>query len=399
MFNNNKVNMIISLVAAIALWFYVVGQVDPKTEKKFTDIPIQFLNEASLAENNLAVGDVDYNTAIVTVEGNRADLNRMDNDDIKVSADLRELHKGTNTVTLKVSVPREAELVSVAPETIDIEVEERVTESKPVEVRFKGDAEEGTEPGNISVDPENVQVTGSASNVAKVESVVATVDISKIDGSGNTIEAKVKPVGKEGKRVRNIGLSTDTVEVSAELMVTKEVKLNVQTVGEVQEGMQVEEIQIPDTVFIKGEKEYVDDITEVTAADVDISSAKETTEFPLDIYLPSGIEIAEKSEGISVKVILKDLATQEFEISSSKIDLTDAGYGLTGAVEEKTVKVTVKGKDSVLEQLTEDDLRLTASLADLSAGTHKVEINVTCDKEVSGISVSPRTIEVTVREE
>ena len=398
MFNNNKVNFIISLVAAIALWFYVVGQVDPKTEKRFTDVPIQLINSDSLSNDGLAVADMDYEKAVVILEGNRADLNAIEEDDIKVTADLKDLHKGTNTVTLKASVPRDAEVASLSPETVDIRVEERVTESKPVEVRFKGDPGESLEPGNVSVTPDNVQVTGAETTVAKVESVVATVDIDDIIDSGRA-EAKVKPVGKDGKRVSNVDLSVNTVEVSAEMMSVKEVTLNVETVGEVAEGMQVEEIKIPKTVFIKGEQGYVDDISEVSAADVDISSAKETTEFPLDIYLPSGIELADKSKDVSVTVVLKNLSTHEFEISSSKIVLVNAGDGLVGAVEEKTIKVTVEGKDSVLETLTEDDLRITADLSGLGTGTQDVAIKVECDKAVDSIKVSPKKIGVTIREE
>ena len=88
MFNNNKVNMIISLLCAIALWFYVVGQVDPKTEKKISDVPIEFINEDSLTDNGLAVSAMDFDTATVTLEGNRADLNRIDKDNIRITADL-----------------------------------------------------------------------------------------------------------------------------------------------------------------------------------------------------------------------------------------------------------------------------------------------------------------------
>ena len=132
---------------------------------------------------------------------------------------------------------------------------------------------------------------------------------------------------------------------------------------------------------------------------MDISSAVETTEFPLEIYLPDGIEIADQSKDISIKVVLKELASHQFEISSSRIGLTDAAEGLKGAAEEKTITVTVKGKDSVLETLTEDDIRMSASLDGLSEGVHDVTIRVTCDKEADSIEVSPKKISVTVREE
>lgn len=399
MFNNNKVNMIISLLCAIALWFFVVGQVDPKTEKKIGDVPIEFINEDSLTDNGLAVAGIDYDRAAVTVEGNRADLNRIKASDIRVTADLKDLRRGTNTVTLKATVPRDAELAAVNPETVDIEVENRVTESKPVEVKFKGETEEGTEPGNIDVTPDNIQVTGAESQVAKVYSVVATVDISKIKGDGSYIEAKARPESKSGKRISNVTLSTNTVDVSCEIMVTKEVDLEVKTVGKVPENVQVDDIQIPEKVFIKGSKENVEGIERVTAADVDISAVKETTELPLEIYLPYGIELANDSQSMSVKVVIKELATQEFEISSSAVKLEGIGDGLAASMEEKTLKVTVKGEDSVLESLTVDNLTLRSDLSGLEKGMHKVRIDVACAADVKSITISPDRAEVTIREE
>ena len=397
MFNNNKVNMIISLLCAIALWFYVVGQVDPQTEKKIADIPIEFINEDSLTDYGLAVSDIDYDTAVVTVKGSRGDLSKIDAGDIRVTADLRDLHRGTNTVTLKASVPRHAELVAMNPETVDIIVQSRVTESKPVEVKFRGETEDGSEPGNISISPDNVQVTGAESQVAKVESVVATVDLDDVSGDQRTLIAKVKPVNKDGKKVSNISLSTDTVEVTCEMLAIKEVDLKVKTVGKVPDDIQVDKIEMPDKVFIRGEKDILDDIDSITAADVDISSVKETTELPLDLDLPYGVERAEQSLDICVKVIVKELASHELEISSSNVKLEGVAEGLTATMEEIPLKVTVKGSDEDLETLTEDDIVLTADLSEKGEGTHTVKIKVSCLKEVSDISVSPEKAEVTLR--
>ena len=397
MFNNNKVNMIISLLCAIALWFYVVGQVDPQTEKKIADIPIEFINEDSLTDYGLAVSDIDYDTAVVTVKGSRGDLSKIDAGDIRVTADLRDLHRGTNTVTLKASVPRHAELVATNPETVDIVVQSRVTESKPVEVKFRGETEDGSEPGNISISPDNVQVTGAESQVAKVESVVATVDLDDVSGDQRTLIAKVSPVNKDGKKVSNISLSTDTVEVTCEMLAIKEVDLKVKTVGKVPDDIQVDKIEMPDKVFIRGEKDILDDIDSITAADVDISSVKETTELPLDLDLPYGVERAEQSLDICVKVIVKELASHELEISSSNVKLEGVAEGLTATMEEIPLKVTVKGSDEDLETLTEDDIVLTADLSEKGEGTHTVKLEVSCLKEVSDITVSPVKAEVTIR--
>ena len=55
MFQNKTMNLIISLLLSVALWIYVVGEVNPETTKKYDDIKIDFTNEESLAQNGLAL--------------------------------------------------------------------------------------------------------------------------------------------------------------------------------------------------------------------------------------------------------------------------------------------------------------------------------------------------------
>ena len=48
MLQNKKVNAIIAIVAAILVWAFVVGMVDPGVTKRFTDVPVQLINQDSL---------------------------------------------------------------------------------------------------------------------------------------------------------------------------------------------------------------------------------------------------------------------------------------------------------------------------------------------------------------
>ena len=44
MLNNKKFNIVISLIIAIGLWAYVIGETNPPDTKTFRDIPIQLIN-------------------------------------------------------------------------------------------------------------------------------------------------------------------------------------------------------------------------------------------------------------------------------------------------------------------------------------------------------------------
>ena len=55
MFQSKKANFAISLILAMILWVYVVGELNPETRKVFRNIPITVMNEQVLANDGLAV--------------------------------------------------------------------------------------------------------------------------------------------------------------------------------------------------------------------------------------------------------------------------------------------------------------------------------------------------------
>lgn len=55
MLENKNVLKIISLIIAILLWVYVMGEVNPDTKEKISDIEVTFVNTETLADEGLAV--------------------------------------------------------------------------------------------------------------------------------------------------------------------------------------------------------------------------------------------------------------------------------------------------------------------------------------------------------
>ena len=51
MLDNKKFNIVLSVLIAIGIWAYVIGETNPTDTKTYRDVPIQFLGEESLDEN------------------------------------------------------------------------------------------------------------------------------------------------------------------------------------------------------------------------------------------------------------------------------------------------------------------------------------------------------------
>ena len=88
MLRNDKINLVIALLIAIGLWVYVLGEVNPTRDSTIRNVPIVFLNEATLEEEELILlssSDIAIN---VTISGKRSDTGNIKESDIKVYADL-----------------------------------------------------------------------------------------------------------------------------------------------------------------------------------------------------------------------------------------------------------------------------------------------------------------------
>lgn len=399
MFKNNKINMALSLIIAIVLWLYVAGQVDPKTDKKITGIEIEFLNTDSLQNNGLDFASASEKQVSVTLEGKRSQLNRVDKDDIHVTADLTRCIRGENTVTLKAATSKKAEIEKISPSVITVKVEERVNNSKPVKVKFTGKRVKNREPGNVRTDPDNVNVYGAKSIVNKVDNIQVSVPRNSIKIDDTTVTAKAVPVDSSGKKVENVWLSTKNVAVTASMMETKEVDLDVKTTGSVSDGMQLEEIKLPEKVTIRGTQDTLADITGVQGEQIDISGLNKTTTIPIELSLPYGVELASESEDISARVVLKELASMSFDVQTAAIEKNGLEKGYTASITENAISITAKGTDDQMEGFSTDDIVCSVDLKNLEEGTHEVAVKVTTNDKIHSVAVTPEKVKVNISKE
>lgn len=399
MFQNKTMNLIISLVLSVALWIYVVGEVNPETTKKYDDIKIDFTNEESLAQNGLALLDPGVLTVDVTVEGKRSAVNGVKEEDIEIKADLTGRQKGKNSIHLEVNLPEGLKLKRISSENIDVTIENRISEEKPVKVSFKGKLADNTEPGEAEVYPDRVIVSGAESAVRSVSHVKAQVSVKDFKDDRLSVETKAMPVNRKGIVVRYLTLSSDSIQVNASLMQTKEVSLKVNVTGEIKEPYQLDSLDIPETVVIKGAEKDIENIAVIQAEDIYIGDITKTSVIPLDLKMPSGVEAASESKDLNIKVTIKALSSKSFDYKSEDIEAKGLKTGFSAVFEKAGVKVTARGTEEVVSGLSGADFVISVNLSELETGTHKVKLKITYTKKLSSVSVSPREIQATISEE
>lgn len=110
MLKSKRFNIILALIAAVALWAYVLGEINPTSSTVVRNIPVNFINEEALEAEGLTIVSVSAETVNVTISGQRTAITRAEAGDFSVTADVEALNIGENTVRLSVTGPRNVEI-------------------------------------------------------------------------------------------------------------------------------------------------------------------------------------------------------------------------------------------------------------------------------------------------
>lgn len=398
MLRNKNIVRILSLLIAVVLWAYVMGEINPETTIKFKNINVEILNQESLEDRGLAlVGTRNY-TVDIALEGKRSAVKKVKKEDIGVAADVTGYKKGTHYVEVKVSTPDNTKVSNIKESRIKVKIDRLVAVRKVVNVVLTEKGSSDLELGNISVTPEEIEVTGAESTVAKVKNINVAVTKAQIeDADGEEVRADAKPVDKNGNTVKGVTLSVNSVNVKAKLYHFKTVPLKVNIKGKVGARYQVANMDVPNDITIRGSKTALSKIESIKA-DVDISRVTESTELPVNPKLPKGVQISNRSDDMKVKLTLKPLAIKSLEVDTKNVKFTHVGTGLEAEAYGGAIGVTISGSDKVVKNTKAANIEIVADLKGLAAGMHSVNIEATDQDDLSTVILSPKIITVTITE-
>ncbi len=396
MLNSKTFYKIISVIIALVLWAYVIQVVNPTKTQTFPDIPVQLLNEDSLTTKGEALSGDDNYTVTIKLKGKRADLSKVSAADIVANADLYGFGIGDNSIPVTVSVPDGITVVDVKSPKINVVIEELVEVAKQVKINFVGDKEEGEEPGQISLDPVEVTVSGAKSEVSLVNYVKADVNIGKLETTSTAIDAKAVAVGSNGEEIPNVRLSSSYISVNAMLCTVKTVSLEVATTGSVAEGYQMADINAPSTVRIKGTSDSIKSVSTLTSNVINLSGMNTSATVNLNVPLPQGVEFANGYETLSAYITIKPIVTTQFVYTVDELTIEGDSSGNTVTILPVDITLSVSGIASVINDLAKEDFELYFVLDADTLAAGAAQIGVRTDKQLSSITTEPQWVQFTL---
>lgn len=392
MLKNNRVVFILALIMAIALWAYVLGTVDPVRTVTLRDIPIRLLDQSELSDQDLVITSMDHEGINVTFTAKRSIANKIKTDDFTAVADLRGIKLGDNMIKISVTRPSNITLESISSEYLNITTEQYITAEKEIEATIINPTKEETEPTIIKMSEDKVSVSGATTAVNKVKKVVAELDAGRMEPEPKSITAELKALDANGEQVEGVTLAFSNVTITAVLQSTREVPLEVPVSGQ-DSGSVNRTIKVPLSVIIKGDDDSINAVEKITCETVDLSDYYESAEVHLIPLLPDGVELSEDSVNPMAQVTVYNAGTVTLDFNENDINVTGIGSGRSARIANVNLKITVKGRSTVINALTKENFILSADVTGLEDGTNSVKLKAVCDLEgVDSVTAEPENV-------
>lgn len=367
--------LFLSLFLSIVL-FIVVDQkiITFKTSSAevFKDVPLT----VSYAEERFVIEGIPK-TVDVTLIGSKANLYiAKQSTQQEVMLDLNHITKpGTYSVPVDYNHGLSSIDYSVNPSEITVIVYLKESVNKPLSYNIvnKDLLDASLDISEVSLNLDDVTISGAKYKLDKVASVEALIDVNKIpnlvEGTQTLEDIVLKAYDADGNIV-DVEINT-TTKVVATITITsssRKVNLNFAPTGTMPFGKAISSYELSEkTVTIYGPKEVLDEIAK-TGIDISIDASKLTSDYveTIDIPKPTGVKKLEFN-----KVVVSVSVTEEADpiVLSLKIDAlnTPAGYTASAAsVDDSQVLVEVKGASNILESLTAADIQAYVDLSQCS---------------------------------
>lgn len=105
MFKNKKFMMILSLLIAIILWFYVMNEIDPVITKKYRAVPVHYVNEEELEHRGLRIANASKDIAVdISLKGKRSQLMGYKAQNLQANVDLSGLNIGEHLMFIELEI-------------------------------------------------------------------------------------------------------------------------------------------------------------------------------------------------------------------------------------------------------------------------------------------------------
>ena len=382
--NNNTFLIIISLVAAFTLWFYVNGYYNPDDTDSIYDVPVSINFEDSIpAQNGLTILESESVTVDITVTGPRVYLATLRRDSITVTADMDKVTSaGSYSLPIKISIPNSDKLTITDQSiySVNVEFDKLASKEVPVEVSTKGNLKADYMLDTITVSPAVINLTGPAKLLENIESIPVEVNVAPFT-STQTIKADVIVKDKNGDEVNNASLTKDydSVALSIPVFKVKEVPVTVALVnssGGSDESFVKTEIT-PSTIKVAANENELQEYNQLVLGTIDTAQYDSNAVVNFEVVSPSGIRIIDDVSKVSVKLSFDTYKSTTFSVSTVGLQYSNVPEGILPSTSTSSISVKFRGVPANIDALKAEDVTAHIDMNTVTATNGTIALPIT----------------------
>lgn len=376
--------VVISILVAIAVWVYVDVEKAPDRTKTIRDIPVEFSGESTtLADKNLMLLSGYDTTVDLTIKGPKRELVKISKDNVRLVASTSSIDSvGVHTLRWDPIYPDGVQSSSLTVDwaskyKVTVTVGELYTKEVPVNCTVTGQVADGYFTGETVLDPTSLVLRGQRDELLNVAYAKLTVNISGATRSVIQTES-VQLYDNDDNPVDNGNIRTNAslIQAKVPVLTTKEVSLAVELSGVPGvAGQSIKTTVTPTSVRLIGEADVLENINEIVLATLYIEDLDLWQQNSYVVTAPDGTWLANSNEVATVEITMEGI--EEMTVTVDTFSYTNVPSGLypeiTGGLD-----VRLWG---LADELAKMDAAALTAMADLSGitepGSYRVPVTVT----------------------
>ena len=386
-FRNNMGIKIFAIILAFIIWAVVTNHENPVKSVTFYDIPVVIVNEEHITQKDKTIEILSGEKIDVTIEARLSVINSITEQNIIAIADFDKITM-MDTVPIEVGVTGytddEVEIKRGNNEIMRLSLEDYSFKEFKVNIETSGAPAEGYVVGGLSSSPSVITVSGSKTQLSRIQKVVVTVSLDALAGNTTlSLKPVVYDMNDEIISSDKLEVSVNAVQVTANILNSKEVSIYGYSAGEVRSGFELGSIDCyPSSVVVAGTTEDLKALGNVIKAYVDVTDATGDVEETYDVEMlldslgfPNVIVVSD-DKTLVVKAAVTELQQKEVTISASDVTFSGLSDKFTAVpISISSRKIIVRGTKGWLEGLTSMTLTPTVDLSNIKApGTYTLPI-------------------------
>ncbi len=398
----NGRTLALAFMLSLAVWISAVTAADPDLEQAYPAEPIALIGQSP----QLVLTSQSDDTLFLTLRAPQSIWEGPLRQEKAVEAwvDLTGLQAGTYTLPVQVRInAHPVRLISQRPQTLTLTLEDLINRSLPLHIAVVGEPAIGYEAGDATAETKIVTVSGPASQVNRVARVQARVNLS---GSRESIDQlfALTPLDENNRPINGLSLNPSEVHISLPVTLRggyRDVAVKVNVSGAPASGYRLTSISVlpPIVTVFSADPNLVDTLPSfVETQPLDLQNLTDDIETRLTLNLPAGVSVVGDQ---TVRVIVDIEPIQgSLTLDNLPVETDNLAEGLQATLSPQTVGIILSGPVPLLDKFRPQDLRLFVDLADLTAGTYQLDVQVELpNAELRAESLLPATVEVTIAAE